>query len=225
NVKIKFNEYDILQKIPMVNSKQSNAYIWLWLPGAREPTLCGQITAENQHHVFAYHSTYLARSDAIALDPVELPLIPGRQRSDYDIHRALRDAAPDSWGRRVILYQQQLSPNTYEEFTEIAFLLASDVNRIGALHFQSTNSHYESIDVPNVTLEQLQQVTQKIELGAPIPSTLYAALFHGTSIGGARPKAFLNDYELPIKKQYIAKFSSQTDFFPIVKAEFAAMQL
>src|SRR5262249_28427264 len=107
----------------MPTKPPSHAHIWIWLPDALEPTLCGQITAEGAYHLFTYHPTYLARNNAIALDPVELPLIAGRQRSDYDIHRAIRDAAPDSWGRRVILYQQQLSFNAIDgEFTEIAFL-------------------------------------------------------------------------------------------------------
>lgn len=214
-----------------INTKQHSAYVWLWLPNAEHPVPCGYITAENQHHIFTYDPTYLARHDAFALDPIELPLIPGKQRSHFDIHRAIRDAAPDSWGRRVILYQQQLlSHSPSDEFTEIDFLLASDANRIGALHFQLTDNHYSSVEVPEVNLKQLQQVTEKVESGAAIPSNLYAALFHGTSIGGARPKAFLNDGDSNIKdqpiskKQLIAKFSSQTDFFPIVKAEFAAMQ-
>ncbi len=81
------------------------------MPSAEQPVLCGYITMENSLCVFAYNPDYLSRFDAIALDPIELPLIAGKQRSTYDIHRAIRDAAPDSWGRRVILYKQQLLDN------------------------------------------------------------------------------------------------------------------
>src|SRR3546814_780366 len=46
-------------------------------------------------------------------------------------------------------------------------------------------------------------------------------MHHGTSLGGARPKALLDDGE----KKYVAKFSSSTDVYNIVKTEFVAMRL
>lgn len=209
-----------------MTSNPSTAYVWLWLPGDTDPVLCGRLVAEQQRHVFTYSPAYLQRNDAIALDPVELPLQPGELPSNDDIHRAIRDAAPDSWGRRVILYQQQLPPLpvpfSSQELTEIDFLCFSDANRIGALHFQRNSGIYQAGSVPDATLEQLQQVAEKVEMGEAIPAALHAALLHGTSIGGARPKAFLTDHA---GKQFIAKFSSTTDFFSLVKAEFAAMQL
>jgi serine/threonine-protein kinase HipA len=47
------------------------------------------------------------------------------------------------------------------------------------------------------------------------------ALLHGTSIGGARPKATLVDKG----RQLIAKFSSQSDTSPLVQFEFLGMEL
>ena len=47
------------------------------------------------------------------------------------------------------------------------------------------------------------------------------ALNHGTSIGGARPKALIDRGD----RKLIAKFSSSTDLYSVVKAEFIAMQL
>ena len=44
---------------------------------------------------------------------------------------------------------------------------------------------------------------------------------HGTSLGGARPKATLQDGATKL----IAKFSSSTDTYNVVKAEFVAMRL
>jgi serine/threonine-protein kinase HipA len=46
-------------------------------------------------------------------------------------------------------------------------------------------------------------------------------LFHGSSIGGARPKALIEDQG----KKYIAKFSSSSDLYSIVKTEFITMRL
>ncbi len=53
---------------------------------------------------FVYGKSYLARADAVAIDPVELKL----SESTYETTRlngmfgALRDAGPDYWGRRLI---------------------------------------------------------------------------------------------------------------------------
>ncbi|MEQ8691759.1 MAG: HipA domain-containing protein, partial [Pseudomonadales bacterium] len=50
---------------------------------------------------------------------------------------------------------------------------------------------------------------------------LALALQHGTAVGGARPKALINSNN----RAYIAKFSSSTDTYNVVKAEFIAMRL
>ncbi len=46
-------------------------------------------------------------------------------------------------------------------------------------------------------------------------------LCHASSVGGARPKALIEDS----KRKYIAKFSSRVDYYNVVKAEFIAMRL
>lgn len=56
---------------------------------------------------------------------------------------------------------------------------------------------------------------------ADIAPALDRALLHGTSVGGARPKALLGDGS----RRLIAKFSSSTDSFPVVKGELVAMEL
>ena len=73
----------------------------------------------------------------------------------------------------------------------------------------------------SASLQQLLQVAQSVEKGEPLPPELDNALLHGTSVGGARPKAMIQDG----KDHYIAKFSASTDHYDIVKAEFIAMRL
>jgi serine/threonine-protein kinase HipA len=55
----------------------------------------------------------------------------------------------------------------------------------------------------------------------PLTPELDRALLHGSSIGGARPKALISSGH----RKYIAKFSSQNDLYNVVKAEFVAMRL
>ena len=62
---------------------------------------------------------------------------------------------------------------------------------------------------------------EKVEKGIPLTPELDQALFHGSSLGGARPKAMIEDGD----KKLIAKFSSSSDTYNVVKAEFIAMRL
>ncbi|MCP3405466.1 HipA domain-containing protein [Bradyrhizobium sp. CCGB01] len=55
----------------------------------------------------------------------------------------------------------------------------------------------------------------------PLTQDLDRALIHGSSIGGARPKAMITSNST----KYIAKFSSQNDLYKVVKAEFVTMRL
>lgn len=60
-----------------------------------------------------------------------------------------------------------------------------------------------------------------MEKGVPLTPELDQALHHGSSIGGARPKALIDSDH----KKFIAKFSTSSDIYSIVKAEFIAMRL
>ena len=83
----------------------NRAYVWVWLPGALTPVVAGVLRRDaHGGHGFTYGRSYLQREDAISLFPDELPLQAGEQRQrDDDLPSCLRDAAPDAWGRRVII--------------------------------------------------------------------------------------------------------------------------
>ena len=71
------------------------------------------------------------------------------------------------------------------------------------------------------TLEELLSVAERVESGTPLTPDLDLALFHGSSIGGARPKAAIQNGD----RKFIAKFSSRDDVFNVVKGEFLVMRL
>ncbi len=70
-------------------------------------------------------------------------------------------------------------------------------------------------------MEELIESAERVEKGIPLTPELDQALFHGSSIGGARPKALMRNQG----RKYVAKFSSSTDLYSVVKAEFIAMRL
>ncbi|MYI69352.1 MAG: type II toxin-antitoxin system HipA family toxin [Boseongicola sp. SB0673_bin_14] len=202
------------------------AYVWTWLPGATEPVVAGRIARDGERLIFNYGQSYLDRNDRIPIYEPELPLGSGAIPAEAGLNMAgcLRDAAPDAWGRRVILnrlFGRKGKDVDTAELDELTYLLASGSDRIGALDFQHSPSEY----VPRVdqaaTLGELLSAAEKVEKGVPLTSDLDQALYHGTTVGGARPKAEIQDGDTKL----IAKFSSSTDPYNVVKAEFVAMRL
>jgi serine/threonine-protein kinase HipA len=208
------------------DSKYAEAYVWTWLSGQTKPIVAGLLSANGAQLLFNYGRSYLERKDAIPLYEPELPLRGGilPLLAGLNMPNCIRDAAPDAWGRRVILNRKfgakgkEIDAGSLDELT---FLLESGSDRIGALDFQASPSTYSTREGEGASLDELLNAAALVEQGTPLTPELDRALFHGSSIGGARPKATITSDD----KKFIAKFSSQTDIYSVVKAEFIAMRL
>jgi len=205
-----------------------HAFVWVWLPAATEPIVAGRLDVEGDQLAFTYGRSYLARRGAISLFTPELPLGVGRRLPppDRETFGSIRDAAPDAWGQRVIpsrlalLSERLTTDSDTGSLPMLTYLLEAASNRIGGLDFQASPTEY----VPrqgSATLADMLRAADLLQAGEALPAELEAALLHGTSIGGARPKATLVDGG----RELIAKFSSTTDHYPVVKAEAAAIEL
>jgi serine/threonine-protein kinase HipA len=217
----------------MMTSKQQKnreAFVWIWLPGETQPVVAGKLEADDGDIHFNYGKSYLERindkNPAIPIYEPELPLRSGvlPLPNDLDMPSCIRDAAPDAWGRRVIINKESglKGRNTDTgDLDELTYLLESGSDRIGALDFQHSPSEYSPRSADNARLEELLESAERVEQGVLLTPELDQALFHGSSIGGARPKALIADQGI----KYIAKFSSSSDVYSVVKAEYIAMRL
>lgn len=197
--------------------------MWIWLAGAIEPVVAGRLDAEGDVFTFTYGQSYLAREDGIPLYLPELPFLRGPIAPlAGEVAGCIADAAPDAWGQRVILNARlgRGAENT-ADLSLLTYLLESGSDRIGALDFQRFPDSYVPREAAAATLAELAQSADRVEQGVALSPALDQALLHGSSVGGARPKALLSDGD----RRLIAKFSSTTDTFPVVKGEFAAMEL
>lgn len=209
-----------------MTSEPQEAFVWIWLPGAEEPVVAGRLDVVGDTLAFTYGRSYLERGERIALYLPELPLRRGQiMPAVGTIPGCIADAGPDAWGQRVIL-NHRIGRGTEDtaELSQLTYLLESGSDRIGALDFQASPTEYVPRSKGEVRLSELAQLAEsarKVEKGIPLSAALDEALLHGSSIGGARPKVLLNDGN----RRLIAKFSSTTDTFPVVKSEFVAMEL
>ena len=69
----------------------------------------GKLEADGEFIRFNYGRSYLKRADAISVYDPELPLRPGVLPlvGGLNIPSCIRDAAPDAWGRRVIIFASE----------------------------------------------------------------------------------------------------------------------
>lgn len=211
-------------------SVYKEAYVWIWLPGETTPVVAGKLEADGENLLFNYGKNYLARVNekpsAIPIYEPELPLkqgvIPNLQ--GLSMPGCIRDAALDAWGRRVVINKLQGNRGDNvdtAELDELTYLLESGSDRIGALDFQLSPTEYVPRSARNATMEELIESAERVEKGIPLTPELDQALYHGSSIGGARPKALIEQEGI----KYIAKFSASNDLYSVVKAEFIAMRL
>ncbi|QXC49425.1 type II toxin-antitoxin system HipA family toxin [Agrobacterium salinitolerans] len=204
----------------------TEAFVWSWLPGATEPVVAGRLDQDGDRLLFTYGASYRRRKSAISLYEPELPLQEGTIAPINGLSMAscIRDASPDAWGRRVIINRltgKKPDAAGVPEISELTFLLQSGSDRIGALDFQASATEYVPRHAAQASLDELLEAAELIEKGVPLTPALDQALNHGTSIGGARPKALIDDDT----KKLIAKFSATNDTYSVVKAEFIAMKL
>ena len=163
---------------------------------------------------FAYGLRYLDRSNAQEVDPVALSLknkneIKGKRLIPPNSLKAfggIRDAAPDSWGRRVIEARLKVPANSLAEST---YLLEAGSDRVGALDIrlaldQEERPAHESIHNLSYVLEG----AEKIEAGLPVSESRSRILIVGSGLGGMRPKASVRDDENIL---WMAKFPGNND--------------
>ena len=210
----------------MTSKKYEEAYVWVWLPGEVEPVVAGRFFYGDDRIVFNYGKSYLERKESIPLYLPELPLKSGliEPPVGFQMANSLRDSSPDAWGRRVIMnrhFGQKGNDVDTTQLDELTYLLESGSDRIGFLDFQSSPTEYKARVQGSASLEDLMNSASKVEKGLPLSDELDQALNHGTSIGGARPKALIESDD----KKYIAKFSSSKDLSNMIKSEYVGMRL
>ena len=198
-------------------------FVWAWLPGETEPVPAGVLERRGGSIdlSFRYGTQYQERPNALQLYnlPFDGPVWHPASHN-LKMPAMIRDASPDSWGRRVILQRLDPASGDTDDLDEVTYLLQSGSNRLGALDFQTSSRDYVPRE-ETATLDELHDAAEMVQRGTTLPEHLERALLNGTSIGGARPKASLTDQG----RQFIAKFSTSTDSYDVVGAEAASVYI
>ncbi|MDP9877640.1 serine/threonine-protein kinase HipA [Variovorax boronicumulans] len=208
-------------------TSEREAYVYIQLPGTLETVPAALLRVQTlpdgtQIGRFRYGDRYLQRQEAVALDPFQLPL--AKKVFEFTqlkgIPGAVRDAGPDAWGRRVIEHKLERSA---ADLQEIDYLLHGPQDGAGYLSFGLKAEPPAPKRQHNRThqLAELIAATQAIEEGRPVAAHLLEQLDPGTSMGGARPKATIEDAQ----SLWLGKFPARDDRFNLQRVEFATLDL
>jgi len=208
----------------------TECFVYITLPGETAFVTAGKFVLEPDRTGisvgrFVYGRSYLERREAVPFDPVELKLSRTTYRTTAlkGVFGALRDAGPDYWGRRVI-EKHAGRP----QLGELDYLLYAPDDRAGALGFglgpeppAPKRDFNKTLD-----LEKLLRLAEAIIADEDVPQgpeeeQVEDLMLIGTSMGGARPKAVVEDDD----GLWIAKFNRPDDKWNHARVEHAMLVL
>ena len=208
-------------------TSERQAYVHIQLPGMLNSVPAALLKVEKLRDGtfvgrFRYGDRYLDRKEAVEFDPFQLPL--GNNVYEFTklkgIPGAVRDASPDAWGRRVIEHKLDRGPGDLEE---IDYLVHGPQDGAGYLSFGTKVEPQASRRRYNRThqLAELVAAAEAIEEGKRVPEHILERLEPGTSMGGARPKATIEDGN----RLWVGKFPEKADRYNLQKVEYATLEL
>lgn len=213
----------------MSSNSPKECFVYITLPSKVSAVTAGKFVLDQTGSGvplgrFVYGQSYLKNSDAVAIDPIELKLSNTTYSTVHlkGVFGALRDASPDYWGRRVIEKHA-----AKWALGEMDYLLESPDDRAGALGFGLNNVPPAPLRKFNQTLDlaKLQGLADaliKDEIPSdPAAPQVQELLLLSTSMGGARPKAVLQDDE----GLWMAKFNRPDDRWNYARVEYAMLRL
>jgi serine/threonine-protein kinase HipA len=200
-------------------------YVYLQRPDTGAWVTVGRYLADvNGVGSFTYAPSYIDAGLTWSIDPVNLPYLPGHvfNAARYGgLHDVLRDASPDAWGQALLRREHNLPDTT----PLVRYLtLSNNAHRWGALAV-GTSKHPSVANFATPKLPQLANLVRELQAISAhrpaIDATLRARLVQTASVGGARPKATVQDGDGHF---WLVKPRIATDIADIPRLEYMAQQ-
>ncbi len=222
-------------------AERSGFSVWADWGELESPHRLGEICLSRQRGRraagFAYDEQWLRRQDLRQIDPDVMPFRgPQYPKQGRSVFGFLMDSAPDRWGRLLMQLREVVNareenrrPRQLDDYDVL--LGVHDRARLGALRFRGSDTGpYLAPDDPWATppwtrLRELQAAARAMDSRSPGENDsqwLRTILAPGSSLGGARPKATVQDDN---EHLWIAKFPSRQDLVDVGAWEYLVHQL
>lgn len=196
---------------------------WVYLFVDDDYVKCAKLVVSEKSYQLTYLQEYLDLENGIAIDPHNLPLYSKKFESS-ELFGALRDSAPDYWGRELLKRKFQVS-----DLNDLEYVLANNLEHVGALAYSPIKNNVpmkleKSGWVPHQLKHiKIEKIIEQTELMIKdIDGEKLKELFeYGPTLGGGKPKISLAmDGQI-----YLAKYGTSLDSIPEQKIEFATMRM
>lgn len=199
-------------------------------------TLAGKLYQNVRHGAettsFIYNASYVANPLAFPLAP-DMPLEVAQYSSSDGLKglRVFEDCIPDRWGRNLMLRAERQRARAQDVAARTLFETdmlcgVNDITRQGAIRIWDTAGSVLSDEVTGVPREVLlPQLLNAADLVATdMDADVKDLLAAGSSLGGARPKASIQDEQGVL---YIAKFpkADETKLEDVCAWEYVVLKL
>lgn len=212
--------------------------IFVYIDLGGKPSLVGKlwtrVRGKKESASFEYDKEWLSNPKKFSLEPA-LMLSSGSFHTggDKPIFGAIGDSAPDRWGRALMRRAERRRAKEQKETPRTLFegdylLMVNDFARQGALRFSLEAggpflATEQGVKIPPlVELPRLLTAAERITDESETEEELRFLLAHGSSLGGARPKASVLDSNGNLM---IAKFPHKDDEIDAVRFEALALEL
>lgn len=223
--------------------KRKEIFVYADWVGLGGPTLMGVLSVDvlrgKEIFSFEYVDEWLKSNHVYMLDP-DLGFYPGPQylRDEKSNFGLFLDSSPDRWGRLLMERREAILAKTEnrqaQKLRESDFLLGVyDLHRMGALRFKlepegdflDNDKDYSA--PPWTSIRELEHASLELEKNIEEDSPnmlkwINLLIAPGSSLGGARPKASVQDTTGAL---WIAKFPSKNDIINIGAWEMLANDL
>ena len=216
---------------------EEHVYVYVDLEG--KPALAGELwtrtrRAGNESASFSYDKEWLENPARFSLEPALL-LTSGAHHTPTGkaLFGAIGDSSPDRWGRTLMARAERRAAvadrRARRTLHEIDYLVrVNDQARQGALRFAKTKggaflAEAEPHQIPPfVKLPELLAAAEHLDDDKETAEEIQLLLAPGSSLGGARPKASVEDRH---KRLAIAKFPRRNDTISATLWEAVALSL
>ena len=203
--------------------------VQVYVDRTNEPLFVGRLYVHDRGPsvTFEYADEWLKRNPNFSIDPVLLPLGPGKFHGKT-LFGAIQDCGPDRWGRLLIDRAVRKGLLKQKPFRDTDYVLQlDDCSRIGALRFRiDANGPFLAPTAnklpPIIELAALKRAADAVNSDSETATDLKFLLGQGSPLGGARPKSAVR---LKNGNLGIAKFPKPDDIRDVAAGEILGLQL
>jgi len=200
--------------------------VWAWLPGAVTPTECGTFTWSPGLGRFAYSEEYRARSDANAIDPINLPFTrstkPTTTTQMNGVFGVIRDAAPEGFGLDLLI-----AKHGQRDLDEVERMDLSAGDGVGGIEVCPA----QEIDRKQSFTPPREEDLRALLIDAGQDESITGVVRQlagdddGTSLGGEKPKLTVSCAAADGTEWWIAKLQARNSPRLLPAREYVAMKL